>query len=314
MDILNGIQEIAPRHKGCVVTIGNFDGVHTGHQKIIASVLDESAKLGAKSMAITFEPHPMKVLRPERDVKMLTPPEEKARLLKHYGIDSVLFILFDRDFASMQAEDFIQDLLVERLSAKMVIVGHGYAFGKGKKGTTDLLRKYGQKHDFKVKVVRNAELDSNVVSSSRIRSLLGWGRVCEAASYLGRPYSIAGTVIKGEGRGAKLLDTPTANITTPNEVVPKEGVYAVRVDIAGKMFGGVANIGTNPTFGNAEPSYEVHIFDLKRNLRGEKLKIYFIERLREEIRFPDIDSLHAQIETDIAKAKQVLSRSKLRPI
>lgn len=314
MDVLNGIQEIAPRHKGCVVTIGNFDGVHKGHQKIIASVLKEAGTLGTKSMAITFEPHPMKVLRPERDVKMLTPPEEKAHLLRHYGIDTVLFILFDRDFASMQAEDFIEELLVERLGAKMIIVGHGYAFGKGKRGTTDLLKKYGRKHGFKVKVVRNAELDSNVVSSSRIRSLLGWGRVCEAASYLGRPYMIEGTVIKGEGRGAKLLDTPTANITTPNELVPKEGVYAVRVDLEGKTFDGVCNIGTNPTFGNAEPSYEVHIFGLKRNLRGERLKIYFIERLREEIRFPDVDALHAQIETDIAKAKQVLSRSRLKPI
>jgi len=144
-------------------------------------------------------------------------------------------------------------------------VGHNYAFGKGKKGTTDLLRRHGQKHGFRVKVVRNAALDGNVVSSSRVRSLLGWGRVCEAASYLGRPYSIEGTVIKGEGRGAKLLDTPTANISTPNELVPKEGVYAVRVKLGGKVLDGVANIGTNPTFGNAEPSYEVHIFDLEQN-------------------------------------------------
>jgi riboflavin kinase/FMN adenylyltransferase len=234
--------------------------------------------------------------------------------MKHYGLDSVLFILFDRDFASMRAEDFINEVLVERLGARMVIVGHGYAFGKGKKGTTDLLRKRGEKLGFRVKVVRNAVRDGNVVSSSRVRSLLGWGRVCEAAAYLGRPYSIEGTVVKGEGRGAKLLDTPTANITTPNELVPKEGVYAVRVRLGNDELDGVANIGTNPTFGNLEPSYEVHIFGLKRNLRGERLKIYFVERLREEIRFPDVDALHAQIETDIAKAKEVLSKSRLRPI
>jgi riboflavin kinase/FMN adenylyltransferase len=214
----------------------------------------------------------------------------------------------------MQADDFINEVLVGKLGAKMVIVGHNYAFGRGKKGTTDLLRRRGEKLGFKVKVVRNAMREGNVVSSSRIRSLLGWGRVCEAAAYLGRPYSIEGAVVKGHGRGAKLLDTPTANITTPNELVPKEGVYAVRVDISGKFHDGVANIGTNPTFGNLEPSYEVHIFDLKRNLRGERLKIYFIERLREEIRFPDVDALHAQIETDIAKAKKVLGKSRLRPI
>jgi riboflavin kinase/FMN adenylyltransferase len=314
VDVLNGIEDIKPRHSGCVVTIGNFDGMHRGHQKIFNTVLEEARKLKVKSMAITFEPHPMKVLRPESEVKLLTPPEEKARLMKHYGMDQVLFIMFDRDFASMQADDFIRDVLVERLQAKMVIVGHGYAFGKGKRGTTDLLRKRGEKYGFRVKVVRNATKDGNVVSSSRIRSLLGWGRVCEAAAYLGRPYTIEGTVVKGAGRGAKLLDTPTANITTPNELVPKEGVYAVRVELGGKVYDGVANIGTNPTFGNAEPSYEVHVFGLKRNLRGERLRMDFIERLREEVRFPDVDSLHAQIETDIGKAKEVLSKSRLRPI
>jgi riboflavin kinase/FMN adenylyltransferase len=197
----------------------------------------------------------------------------------------------------------------------MVIVGHNYAFGKGKRGTTELLRKQGKKYGFGVKVVRNASLEGNVVSSSRVRSLLGWGRVCEAADYLGRPYSIEGTVIRGEGRGAKLLDTPTANISTPNELVPKEGVYAVRVELGGKTLDGVCNIGTNPTFGNAEPSYEVHIFDLKKNLRGERLKIFFVKRLREEIRFPDVDALHAQIEADIAHAKEVLNeKSGIRPI
>jgi riboflavin kinase/FMN adenylyltransferase len=314
LDILNGIDDIKPRHKGGVVTIGNFDGVHTGHQKIFKSALEEAQKLKAKSLAITFEPHPMKVLRPERDVKTLTPPEEKARLMKHYGIDAVLFIVFDRDFASMPAEDFIKDILVEKLAARMVIVGHNYAFGKGKKGTTDLLRRRGEKFGFTAKVVRHAAIEGNAVSSSRIRSLLGWGRVFEAAAYLGRPYSIEGTVVEGHGRGAKLLDTPTANITTPNELAPKEGVYAVRVSKGGSVLDGVANIGTNPTFGNTEPSYEVHIFDFKGDLKGERIKIHFIERLRDEVRFPDVDALHAQIEADIAKAKKVLSKSRLRPI
>jgi riboflavin kinase/FMN adenylyltransferase len=314
LDVLNGIDDIKPRHKGAVVTIGNFDGVHMGHQKIFKTVLEEAAKLGVKSLAITFEPHPMKVLRPERDVKNLTPPEEKARLLKHYGLEAVLFIVFDRDFASMPADDFIKDILVEKLAVKMVIVGHNYAFGKGKKGTTDLLRRRGEKHGFKTKVVRHAAIAGNVVSSSRIRSLLGWGRVREAAAYIGRPYIVEGTVIEGHGRGAKLLDTPTANITTPNELAPKEGVYAVRVGFADKALDGVANIGTNPTFGNAEPSYEVHIFGFKGDLKGERLKMHFIERLRDEVRFPDVDALHAQIEADIAKAKEILSKSSLRPI
>lgn len=314
MEVLSGIEEIQPRHRGAVVTIGNFDGVHLGHQKIINAVLGEARKLGTKSMAITFEPHPMKILRPERDVKTLTPPEEKARLMKLYGLDAVLFVLFDRDFANMQAEDFISDVLVEKLGAKMVIVGHNYSFGRGKKGTTELLRRRGRKYGFGVKVVRHATIEGNVVSSSRIRSLLGWGRVCEAAAYLGRPYMIDGTVIKGAGRGAKILDTPTANISTPNELVPKSGVYAVRVGLGNRFLDGVANVGTNPTFGNMEPSYEVHIFDFSEDIRGERLKIYFVERLRDEIRFPDTDALHEQIVADIGKAREVLARSPLRPI
>ncbi len=314
MEVLSGIEEIKPSHKGAVVTIGNFDGVHLGHQKIISAVLEEARRLGTKSMAITFEPHPMKVLRPEKDVKVLTPPEEKARLMKHYGLDSVLFILFDRDFANIQAEDFIKEILVDKLGVKTIIVGHNYSFGRGKKGTTELLRNKGKKYGFGAKVVRHASIESNVVSSSRIRSLLGWGRVGEAAAYLGRPYMIDGVVIKGAGRGAKILDTPTANISTPNELVPKSGVYAVRVGLGDKVLDGVANIGTNPTFGNLEPSYEVHIFDFKGNLRGQVVKIFFVERLRDEIRFHDADALHEQIVVDIAKAKEVLASSSLMPI
>ncbi len=314
MEVLNGIENIRPRHRGAVVTIGNFDGVHMGHQKIIATVLEEAGKLGARSMAITFEPHPMKVLRPERDVRVLTPPEEKARLMKIYGLDSVLFIPFDRAFASTEAEDFIKDVLVGKLAAKMVIVGHKYAFGRGKKGTTELLRRRGRKYGFRVKVVRNATKGGNVVSSSRIRSLLGRGGVREAAAYLGRPYMIEGTVKKGAGRGARMLGTPTANISTPNELVPRKGVYAVRATVGGRVFDGVANIGTNPTFGNTEPSYEVHLFDFSGNLRGQHLSIYFIDRLRDEARFPDPESLHAQILVDISNAKEVLGESPLRPI
>lgn len=314
MDVLNAIEDIRPRHRGAVVTIGNFDGVHLGHQKIISTVLEKAAELGARGMAITFRPHPMKVLRPEQDVRVLTPPEEKARLMKAYGLDSVLFIPFDRAFAGMEADDFIRDVLVGKLAAKVVVVGHGYAFGRGKKGTTELLRRRGRKYGFGVKVVRNAARGGNVVSSSRIRGLLGRGRVREAARYLGRPYMIEGTVGKGAGRGARILDTPTANISTPNELVPRRGVYAVRASVGGRAFDGVASIGTNPTFGNGEQSYEVHLFGFSGDLRGETLRVYFVQRLRDEARFPDADALHAQILADIARAKEVLGKSPLRPI
>jgi riboflavin kinase/FMN adenylyltransferase len=314
VDVLNGIGEIRPRHRGAVVTIGNFDGVHLGHQKIIGTVLGEAAGLGARSMAITFRPHPMKVLRPEQDVRVLTPPEEKARLMKAYGIDSVLFIPFDRAFAGTEADDFINEVLVGKLAVRMVVVGHGYAFGRGKKGTTELLRRRGRKFGFGVRVVRNAARGGNVVSSSLIRSLLGRGRVREAARYLGRPYMIEGTVEKGAGRGARLLDTPTANISTPNELVPKKGVYAVRAAVGARTFDGVASIGTNPTFPGAGQSYEVHLFGFSGDLRGEGLRVYFVDRLRDEARFPDAEALHDQIRADISRAKEILRKSPLRPI
>jgi len=308
---LYGIDSIGSSHKGVVLTIGNFDGVHIGHQKIVSRVLEKSAELGgAKTMAITFEPHPMKVLFPDRQLRLITTAEEKARLLHSYGIDTVLFIPFSREFASISADDFINNVLVDALAAKAVVVGHGYAFGKGKKGTTDLLRRRGAKLGFAVSVVRNVTAIKKVVSSSRIRQVIANGNVAKAITLLGRPFAIHGTVITGQGIGAKVLDTPTANITTPVEVVPKEGVYAVRVNVGGMHMDAVANIGTNPTFtgtGGAM-SYEVHLLDFKGNLRGDFLEVQFIERLRDEITFPNAEELKAQIDLDIKQTREILAR------
>lgn len=306
MEVLRGLKEIRNKHRGSVLTIGNFDGLHVGHQKTLRRVLDEAHRLKSISMALTFEPHPAKVLAPERDVRILTPLKEKARLMGRFGIDAVLVIDFDRDFAKLAADEFIGDILVGRLGARMVIVGHNYAFGRGKKGNTELLRRRGRKFGFEVRVIRNARLHGEAVSSSRIRSYLSWGRVGEAAEFLGRPYMITGPVIKGAGRGGALLDTPTANISTPNEVIPKEGVYAALVGLEGRLYDAVANLGTNPTFNAAAMSYEVHILDFKGDLTGKTLRIYFIDRLRDERKFPDIKSLRLQIAKDIGRARETL--------
>jgi riboflavin kinase/FMN adenylyltransferase len=311
--VINGLDRIRLEHRGAVVTIGNFDGMHLGHQKIIESVSTLARPHRSKTLAITFSPHPMKVLVPERGVKTLTSAEEKARLMGHYGLDSVLVVNFTRQFAKNPADAFIEEVLVRKLGAKAVVVGHSYAFGKGKQGTTALLRKRGEKYGFKVRVVRNATLSGDVVSSSRIRSLISWGRVCDAASYLGRPYAINGTVIKGAGRGARMLDTPTANIATECEAMPRGGVYAVRVKIDGRYLYGAANIGTNPTFKGSAMSYEVHIFDFEKDVLGKKIKVFFIERIREERAFPGIDALHTQILQDIAAAREILTEKESRP-
>ncbi len=305
MKIFRGINSVRETFKYLVVTIGNFDGVHIGHQKIFNRVIHAKGRQGT-SMVITFNPHPVKVLAPERRLRLLTPLEEKLRLIEQTGIDAVLIIDFDREFSKIEPEDFIRNILVDKLQVKHVIVGHNYRFGKEKKGTTELLRRRGRKYGFKVTVVRNTRLGGHTVSSSRVRQLLSWGRVCEASALLGRPYSIHGTVIKGAGRGGKVLSTPTANITTPNELVPREGVYAVRVEIDGRVYDAVANIGTNPTFDGQQMSYEVHIFDLNRNLLGKQLRLYFIDRIRGEKRFSSVEELKAQIQKDIETAKIIL--------
>ncbi len=308
--VLRGIESLRERYNGVVLTIGNFDGVHLGHQKIFRKVLERSKALKGTSVAITFDPHPMKVVAPERGVRVLTSFTEKARLMELFGIEVILCINFSREFAGMRPDDFISDVIVDRLGSKEVIVGHNYTFGKGKKGTTQLLRRRGGRLGFTLSVVRNARLFGDVVSSSRIRSLVSRGRVCEASWLLGRPYLIEGTVIKGAGRGGSLLNVPTANIRTPNELVPREGVYAVKVGLEGQLLDGVANIGKNPTFGENQMSYEVHIFDFSEAILGEDMRVYFIDRIRDEKTFPDVKSLHDGILKDIDRAKETLRTKK----
>lgn len=302
-----------------VVTIGNFDGVHLGHQKIFKKVVEKARKINGTPIAITFDPHPVRVLAPERGLKILTTFEDKANLISGEGIKVLISIGFSREFAKMDPDDFVGDILVDKLGVKWIIVGHNYAFGKGKKGTTALLRRRGKKYGFGVSVVRYAKVYDNIVSSSRVRSLLLRGRVCEASKMLGRAYHIEGTVIKGAGRGASLLHTPTANITTPNELVPKEGVYAVKVSLGNRqetidkrvkheVYDGVANLGRNPTFGDVPMSYEVHIFDFDKNIVGDIVRVHFIDRIRDEKKFSGIGELEEQIKKDIQKAREILSK------
>jgi riboflavin kinase/FMN adenylyltransferase len=307
MEIVRGLANLNTSYPNTVLTIGNYDGIHLGHQKILVMVLNRAQEIGGTSMVMSFDPHPVKVLAPERNMKLLTTPEEKARLLEEMGIDVLLCVKFDKEFSSMLPDDFIQYVLVDKIHVKEIIVGTEYAFGKNKKGTIDLLRRRGEKLGFGVKAVRNVLVHGRAVSSSTIRGFLQKGAVSEVTNYLGRAYSIEGTVIKGKGRGRSILHVPTANISTPVEIAPKEGVYAVRVGLEDIVYNGVANIGKNPTFGNAEVSYEVHLFDFDGDLLGKNLRIYFIERIRGERTFPDAESLGKQIQDDIERGKEILS-------
>jgi riboflavin kinase/FMN adenylyltransferase len=310
MEIIRGLEDLKENYPNTVITIGNFDGLHLGHQKIIQTVLQESEDINGTSMVVTFDPHPMKILAPEREIKLLTTPKERERLIQTMGIHVLLCITFNEEFSQLTPDDFIDDILVKKINAKKVIVGQNYAFGKARKGTTELLRRRGRKYGFNVKVVRHAKFNGEVVSSSKIRSFLSKGQVFEASTFLGRAYTIEGNVIKGAGRGEKLLHIPTANITTPNELVPKEGVYAVKIGIKNDFFDGVANIGKKPTFGDAVTSYEVHIFNYTGNLLGEHLRIHYIDWIRDQQSFPDALSLERQIRNDIEHAREILNRKR----
>ncbi|MBF0559051.1 MAG: bifunctional riboflavin kinase/FAD synthetase [Nitrospirae bacterium] len=305
------IKDLAARlaYDNPVVTIGNFDGIHLGHQKIFSCVVAKAQEISGTPIAITFHPHPVRVLAPERGLKLISILDDKKAFIQRMGIKVLICISFDKDFAHTDPDTFIRNILVDAIGAKWVIVGHSYSFGKGKKGTTSTLRVKGKKYGFKAHVVRSVKVYGDVVSSSRIRSLLLRGRVCETSRMLGRAYHISGTVIKGAGRGDALLKTPTANIATANELIPKEGVYAVRVSLKGQkqVYDGVANIGSNPTFDGKTVSYEVHLFDFNRNLIGEQLRLHFIDRIREEKKFTSVQELKDHIDRDIIQAKKILS-------
>ena len=292
-----------------VATIGNFDGVHLGHRAILDRVCQRARELGGQAVAITFNPHPVKVLRPEVNLPLLTTEDQKLKLLTEAGLDAVVVLPFTQEFAALPAREFVKRYFCDRLRAREVVVGHDYCFGKGREGNIDLLKEMGAVLGFTVQVVWAVEVQGAIVSSSLIRAMLRLGKVTEASRLLGRPYNVAGRVVQGKGRGAKLLGVPTANILTPNELLPASGIYAVRVRLGDAILPGVANIGTCPTFDNEELTLEVHLLEFSGDLYGESLEVHFVARLREEQRFPSIDALAAQIHADIAAARQVLAAS-----
>jgi riboflavin kinase / FMN adenylyltransferase len=290
-----------------VVTIGNFDGVHLGHRAILERVRQRARELAGEAVAVTFNPHPVKVLRPEVNLPLLTTQDQKLALLADSGLDAVVVLPFTREFAALPAREFVRQYFIERLRAREVVVGHDYCFGRGREGNIELLQHMGTIHGFTVQVVWAVQVQGAVVSSSLIRAMLRLGKVTEAGRLLGRSYGVTGRVVQGKGRGAKLLGVPTANILTPNELLPASGIYAVWVRHGEAILPGVANIGTCPTFNNTELSLEVHLLEFSGDLYGELLGVQFVARLREEQRFPSLEALAAQIQADIVAARQALA-------
>ncbi|MFQ3573101.1 MAG: bifunctional riboflavin kinase/FAD synthetase [Thermodesulfovibrionales bacterium] len=293
-----------------VITIGNFDGVHIGHQEVFNVLINKANELHGTPTVMTFYPHPIKVLAPDKDIKMITTLQDRITLFEKNGIKAVVVIEFDKPFASIPAEVFVRDILVMRLGIKGIVVGNNYVFGKGKKGTTDLLRQKGMEFGFDVDIVAFKMLGQTVASSSKIRQFISRGKITEANQMLGRAYHINGVVIKGTGRGKEMLNIPTANLATDNELIPSDGVYAVKVTVFDKhanTYDAVANIGNNPTFRNPQKSYEVHIFNLDEDLLGKAVRVHFIKRIRDEIIFGSVEALRGQILKDMDVAMKILA-------
>jgi riboflavin kinase/FMN adenylyltransferase len=306
MDVIRGSENIPTGLRGAVVTIGNFDGVHLGHQYIFRRLIAEANKERRPAVVISFDPHPKMVLHPERrPFYLITSLEEKIRHLSNLGIDALILIPFSLDYARTTAEGFVFGFLWERLRIRRILIGQDYTFGRGKEGNEAFLTASGDRLGFEVEVLSAFKVGETTISSTKIRNALLAGEVRYAASLLGRPYNLAGEVISGRHRGVA-LGFPTANIRPDKELVPPNGVYAVHVLIEGNRHRGALNIGVNPTFADQSRSIEVNIFDFDENIYGKHLDLLFIERLREEIRFASPGELIAQIDRDIARVREIL--------
>ncbi|HIA05002.1 MAG TPA: bifunctional riboflavin kinase/FAD synthetase [Myxococcales bacterium] len=290
-----------------VVTLGNFDGVHLGHRHLIKRLIALAKERNGVSVLLTFRPHPVKILHPEKAPSLIGGYDDKLAILEELGIDWVLEIPFDRDFSEWEAGRFIDELLVDTVGVKYFLAGPDCHFGKGRAGDADMLSEYGTRSDFEVESVPPIEAEGDIVSSSRIRRLVSdLGDVETAARLLGRPMRIRGDVVKGEQRG-RLLGFPTANLRLETELVPKTGVYAATAHRHGQRYKSVVNVGHRPTFGKSSLSIEAFLLDFDDNLYGESLALDLIARLRDEQRFDGIDALKAQINLDIEKGRALLS-------
>ena len=311
MDVIHGTEKIPARLQCAVVTIGNFDGVHLGHQFIFRRLVEEARQEGCPAVVISFDPHPKMVLHPERrPFYLITSPEEKIRLAAGFGIDAFILIPFTLDYAGTTAEAFVREILWERLRIRKILIGHDYTFGRGKEGNETFLTEAGHRLGFAVEVMNAFSIGDTVVSSTKIRDALLAGEVGFAATLLGRPYNLSGRVVSGNRRGSD-LGFPTANIAPDKELVPARGVYAVRCLLEGESHDGVLNIGFNPTFGDGKLSIEVHLLRFHRNIYGKTLDVHFIERIRDEVRFKGPEELIAQIDRDIARAQEILQAPKM---
>lgn len=294
-----------------VVTIGNFDGVHKGHQVLIEKTATYAKARGIKSAVFTFLNHPINYFVPEK-VKNIFDEKEKERLIEGFGIDYLIDIPFDKAMTQISAEQFIVKILKDKIHAKKIVVGHDFTFARNKEGTVDVLRKMGHEYGIEVEIVQPIKINGIRVSSTFIRELISEGRVDEIPQYLGTPYVIEGEIIHGKANGRK-MGYPTANISLKDQIInPKNGIYASRVIIDGKKYFGATNVGMNPTVNGKYLSIETNILDFDEDIYGKRVRIEFLEKIRDEKKFESLDELRKQLDLDTGFVRQkYLSNNKM---
>ena len=291
-----------------VLALGNFDGVHRGHRKILERVVRGAAEHGGTPMAMTFDPHPPRVVRPDKAPPLLMTTPQRLEALGAAGMQAVAVVRFTQDLSHWDAETFVQRVLVEWLHVSEVWVGANFLFGHERSGTFSMLRQLGLRFGFRADKIDPVRYKDFVVSSTRIRRLVSEGRMDEAGALMGRPYSLDGTVVHGRGKGRE-IGVPTANLETDNELIPPAGVYATTLTVDGVDLASVTNVGVRPTFGDSGPLVvETHVLGEPGDLYGKRVRLGFVQRLREERRFPDVDALVAQIEADRRHAERLFSK------
>jgi riboflavin kinase/FMN adenylyltransferase len=309
MEIILGIDQLRRSFINPVVTLGNFDGVHLGHQKIFEKLREEASKIRGEAVVITFEPHPLKVISPQLCPPLLTPFKKKMILIEKSGIETVLCIEFSLAFSEISPFEFIKNILVEKVKVRKIIVGYNYHFGKKQRGDVGVLKNIGKLFNVEVEVMEPLKIGQAPVSSSKIRELIKNGEVEEASKLLGRTYPIIGKVVEGSKRG-HTLGFPTANLEISDELYPKKGVYAVEILWNEQVFNGLANVGLNPTFVPVRAreegpfSLEVYILNFSQNIYGEEIQVNFIRRIRDEVRFESSSQLVEQIRKDVQWAQE----------
>jgi riboflavin kinase / FMN adenylyltransferase len=306
MEVVHSAEEWGKRfgesRKGAAVTIGNFDGVHLGHQKILRGVIERARRDHLSSAVLTFYPHPARVLRPDAAPGLLMTLEQRLAAFDSIGIEAALVLRFDAELAKVSAEEFAKRFLVDALSARAVLVGGNFRFGHRQTGDVKLLEELGRRWGFDVEVVAPVVENGVVVSSTAIRQAVREGRMDEAMGLLGRPFSLAGEIRQGTGQGRKLV-VPTLNLATDQETLPKNGVYATATAIGPKIYRSVTNVGVRPTFDGQRLAIESHLFDFSEQLTSGKISVLFLARLRDERKFSGAEALREQVLKDIEQAK-----------